>query len=391
MPAVFRSATTEGEALEDEQRMLAERVLMSLLVGGVAVGCTLILYPFFSAILWAGILVFTTWPAYERVRQRLRIRRTAAAALMVGITAVVVVLPLALAAPSGATDVEKLRAAVNTAIKGGLPGPPGWLSDVPAIGDLLANLWRHWAADLSLMVETFRPYFGIIAEGGFSLLLGIANGVVSFVFALFIAFFFYANGETIAARLQALIRRIAGERADRLIEVTGQTIRGTVYGILGTAIVQGILTAFGLWLSGVPRPVSLGAVAGFLAVFPIGAPLVWIPASLWLLGTGSTGWGIFLALYGVLAVSGADNVIRPWFISRGAQLPFVLTAIGVIGGALAFGLLGIFLGPVLLGVGFTLVNEWALDQSRPAGRPVVLAELSRSKARPGADSPPDAA
>jgi predicted PurR-regulated permease PerM len=132
-----------------------------------------------------------------------------------------------------------------------------------------------------------------------------------------------------------------------------------VYGILGTAIVQGVLTAFGLWLSGVPRPVLLGGIAGFLSVLPIGAPVIWIPAAIWLMGSGHLGWGIFLAIYGVVAVSGADSVIRPWFIARGAQLPFLLTVLGVLGGALAFGLLGIFLGPVLLGIGYTLVNEWA--------------------------------
>ena len=136
-------------------------------------------------------------------------------------------------------------------------------------------------------------------------------------------------------------------------------MRGVVYGILLTAIVQGVLTAFGLWLSGVPRPVLLGAVAGFLSVLPIGAPVVWIPAALWLMSSGHLGWGIFLAIYGVVAVSGANSVIRPWFIARGAQLPFLLTVLGVLGGAIAFGLLGIFLGPVLLGIGYTLVNEWA--------------------------------
>jgi len=138
-----------------------------------------------------------------------------------------------------------------------------------------------------------------------------------------------------------------------------------VYGILGTALVQGFLTAFGLWVSGVPRPVLLGAVAGFLAVLPIGAPLVWIPAAAWLLSTGHTGWGIFLVIYGITAISGADHLIRPVFIARGAQLPFLLTVLGVLGGALAFGLLGIFLGPVLLGVGFTLVVEFADARHRP--------------------------
>jgi predicted PurR-regulated permease PerM len=210
------------------------------------------------------------------------------------------------------------------------------------------------------MVEALGPYVGILLEGGLGLLLGLANGVLLFMLALFVAFFFYLYGEPIAARLRLILRRIAGARAERLIVITGATVRGVVYGILLTAIVQGILTAFGLWLSGVPRPVLLGAVAGFIAVLPIGAPVVWIPCALWLMSSGHLGWGVFLAVYGVVAVSGADSVIRPWFIARGAQLPFVLTVLGVLGGAIAFGLLGIFLGPVLLGIGYTLVNEWAV-------------------------------
>ena len=141
-----------------------------------------------------------------------------------------------------------------------------------------------------------------------------------------------------------------------------------VYGLLGTAIVQGILTAFGLFLSGVPRPLLLGLLAGGLSVLPIGAPVVWIPASLWLLAHGHTAWGIFLFVYGIVAVSGADSVIRPFFIARGAQLPFLLTMLGVLGGALAFGLLGIFVGPVLLGVGFTLVSEWTGTEEAGAAR-----------------------
>jgi predicted PurR-regulated permease PerM len=114
----------------------------------------------------------------------------------------------------------------------------------------------------------------------------------------------------------------------------------------------------------------LGGVAGFLSVLPIGAPVVWIPAALWLMGSGHIAWGVFLGVYGVVAVSGADSVIRPWFIARGAHLPFLLTILGVLGGVLAFGLLGIFLGPVLLGVGFTLMNEWAKAEERDDMPPV---------------------
>ena len=258
--------------------MTAERVLLALLLGGIGVGCVLVLYPFFSSLLWAAILVFTTWPVCEWLRSMRGCAAAPAAGVMVALTAVVLVLPLALAAPGGANDVNHLRGVIEDALRAGLPGAPDWVFDIPLIGQTLGDLWNRWAADISVMVEALRPYFGIVLEGGLGLLLGLANGVLLFVLALFIAFFFYLYGEPIAARLRVILQRIAGARAERLIDVTGATVRGVVYGILLTAIVQGILTAFGLWLSGVPRPVLLGAVAGFLSVLPIGAPVVWIPA-----------------------------------------------------------------------------------------------------------------
>ena len=347
--------------------MTLERILMGLLLGGIALGCTLVLWPFFSAILWAAILAYTTWPIYEWLRTRGHLGHLGAAGVMVATAFVTVVLPIALAVPGGADDVDQLRKALQAAIAAGLPGSPPWLREVPAVGPTLAGLWDSWAEDLTVMGEAFRPWFGMAAEFGLSLLLGLANGVLSFLLALVVAFFFFASGERLAGKIQTLLGHIAGSRAPRLIEVTGATIRGVVYGLLGTAIVQGILTTFGLWLSGVPRPLLLGLVAGGLSVLPVGAPVVWIPAALWLLAHGHTGWGIFLFVYGIVAVSGADSVIRPFFIARGAQLPFLLTMLGVLGGALAFGLLGVFVGPVLLGVGFTLVAEWSgPDEPGPA-------------------------
>lgn len=343
--------------------MIAERILMGMLIGGVAIGCVAVLYPFFSALLWGGILVYTTWPVQEWIRTRLHLGRVPAASIMVALTAVTLVLPLVLAAPGSADDIAALRHTAEDALRGGLPMSPAWLRDLPLIGPSTADLWDHWAADIGALLEAMRPYLGTILENGLSLLLGIANGVAMFLLALFVAFFFYVHGEPIAGRMVLILRRVAGDRAGRLIEVTGATVRGVVYGILGTAVVQGILTAFGLWLSGVPRPVLLGGVAGVLSVLPVGAPVIWIPAALWLLGTGHVAWGIFLGVYGGVAVSGADSVIRPWFIARGAHLPFLLTILGVLGGALAFGLLGIFLGPVLLGVGFTLLNEWVKEDT----------------------------
>jgi predicted PurR-regulated permease PerM len=339
--------------------VIAERILMGVLLVGIAVGCYLVLEPFLSAIFWSAILVFTTWPVFTWLRARLRGRSGAAAGIMILLTAVLIVLPLVLAAPAGADDIDLLRRAIEEKLAAGLPNAPGWVREIPLIGPTFGEYWDRWAADLSGIVEVFKPYFGMIAESGLKLMLSLAGGLLQFILSLVVAFFLYVSGDTLANHLERIVHRIAGERAPRLIEVTGNTVRGTVYGILGTALVQGLLTMFGLWLSGVPRPLLLGAVAGFIAVLPIGAPLVWIPASLWLLQDGHIGWGIFLFAYGLLIVSGSDNVIRPYFIARGAKLPFLLTILGVLGGAIAFGLLGIFLGPVLLAVGFTLVAEFA--------------------------------
>ena len=344
--------------------MIAERILMGLLLGGVAIGCVLVLYPFISALLWAAILVFTTWPVFEWLRNRLRLGSSAAAGAMVALTAVVVVLPIVLAAPSRADDIGMLRRVIEDALRSGLPASPDWLLELPLVGQTLGDLWNHWAADISAMLGAIQPYLGIVLENGLHLLLGIASGVLMFLLALFAAFFLYINGEAMAARLKMLLHRIAGKRAERLILVTGNTVRGVVYGVLGTAIVQGVLTAIGLGIAGVPRAMLLGGTAGLLAVLPVGSPLVWIPAALWLMGTGHLGWGIFLAVYGTVIISGADSIIRPWFIARGADLPFLLTVLGVLGGAVAFGLLGIFLGPVLLGVGYTLMNEWARETEK---------------------------
>ena len=365
--------------------VITERILMGLLLTGLAIGCYLVLAPFLPAIFWGAILVFTTWPVFRWLTHHLRLRDTWAAVVMVLLTAILIVLPIALVAPAGADDVKLLRGAVEDAIARGLPDAPSWVRRVPVVGNAITEYWDTWAADLSALGDALKPYFGMIVESGLKITLSIAGGVLQFLLALVVAFFFYATGDILAVHLARMIGRIAGERAPRLIEVTGATIRGTVYGILGTAVVQGFLTTFGLWISGVPRPLLLGAIAGFISVLPIGAPVIWIPAALWLLSAGHTGWGIFLGAYGLLIVSGSDNVIRPYFIARGAKLPFLVTILGVLGGALAFGLLGIFLGPVLLGVGFTLVAEFSSDGRLPTEQ--LAGFRSRAPDRPRLPEP----
>jgi predicted PurR-regulated permease PerM len=357
--------------------MIAEKLLMGLLIGGIALGCGFVLYPFLSAVLWAAILVYTTWPLFVWLRHNLRLPRVAAALFMVVLAALVIVLPLALAVPGGAADVKALRISLESWLAE-IPPAPHWLYALPLLGPSFTDTWNAWAADFSSMTSFFRPYLGTFAERGLSLLLGVAGGLVQFFIALFVAFFFWLSGHAIGPRVHVLMDRIAGPYGPRLVAATTRAIRGTVYGILGTAILQGFLTAFGLSLAGVPRVVLLGTVTAFLAVLPIGAPLIWIPGGLWLLAEGHTARGVFLLVYGVVVVSGSDHIIRPYFIARGAKIPFLLTVLGVLGGVLAFGALGIFLGPVLLAVGWMLVLDFAQMEA--------LAAVPAEAAQP---APPD--
>jgi predicted PurR-regulated permease PerM len=219
---------------------------MALLLGLVAIGCVEVLRPFFSAILWAAILVFSTWPIFLRARRRLRLGRTGAAALMVFGEAVLLLLPLAAAVPGGAADVEQLRSLAQRVLQAGLPPAPGWVWDVPILGARIGEVWNSWSADLSAMGDFLRPYLGAVAQFALSLVLGLADGLLQVVLALVIAFFFYASGDRLARVVTALLVRITGARAERLIAVTGATVRGVVYGLIGTAVVQGLLTALGL-------------------------------------------------------------------------------------------------------------------------------------------------
>ena len=375
-----------GQSRTGTGALSTERVLSGLLLAGVGIGCAFVLQRFASAILWAAILVFTTWPVFIWLQTRLRLARGWAAGLMVLRVAGRLLLPLAAAVPSGADDVAHIRREVEALLDNGPPSAPDWLRGLPLVGATLAEYWNGFVADFSGLGDLLRPYLGAILENGLTVLLGVAGGVLQFLLALFFAYFFWASGDVLAVQLRAILVRIAGDAADRLITVTGLVVRGTVYGILGTALVQGVLTGIGLYVTGVPRPVLLGAFAGLISVLPVGAPVVWIPASLWLLSEGRTGWGIFLAIYGAVLISGSDNIIRPYFIARGARLPFLLTIVGVLGGALAFGLLGIFVGPVLLGVGYILVAEYARGGGAPDVTPALGDGTQGAAGRGGAKS-----
>jgi predicted PurR-regulated permease PerM len=338
---------------------VTDRFLIWVLLGALIAGCLAVLQHFIAAIAWAAILTFTTWPIYGWLQARLRLPRAIAALLMITITALLVLLPLTLIAENGLQNAANLRRMINEVLIFGLPEAPPWVANIPVFGSTISDLWNHWSADLESLLSAVHPYLGTVAKEGLTLLIGFTDGVVRMGLALFIAFFFFMYGEALARHINGFLYRIIGGQAERLLKIVGATVRGAVYGILGTALVQGVMLSLGLWVSGVPNAATLALAGTFFSLVPGGGALIWVPAAIWLLSSGDDVAGIGLAAWCGIGISIADSFVRPWFIARGAHLPFILTLLGVLGGALAFGILGVFLGPVLLGVGFILAEEFS--------------------------------
>lgn len=345
------------------------RLIGLLAAGLLALACLLVLRPFVSALLGAVILVYCTWPIFRLLTQRLRLGPGSAAGVMVTLEFLLLGLPLLFAAPVKREDIEGIQGWIEGVLRDGLPDLSAVLLPIPLVGARLNEFWDTLAGDTSQLAGLLTPYAGLIAQQALGLLLVLLSGLAEVLLAILMAFFIYRDGPAIAAHCLRLLERLAGPRAAHLWNLTGVVTRGVVYGLLGTALAQGFLTAIGLWVAGVPQAVLLGVVAGVLSIIPAGAPLVWLPAAIWLFGTGAWGWGLFMLLYGVLVISSADNVIRPWLISRGADLPLLLTLLGALGGVFAFGFLGLFLGPVVLAVGYALLLDWGGVRQDPPAQP----------------------
>jgi predicted PurR-regulated permease PerM len=353
---------------ENRFEQIAGIVLVLLLV----IGCFVVLRPFVSAVLLALILSYSTWPIYAWCERILKGRKGLAATLMTLLVAAVLLVPLIILGSSLAEQGAAASGWVRGLFSDGPPGPPGWIANIPVVGTQLYEYWQGLAHNTAALLSELSEFGQYLLPAGEWLLSGAAilgHGTLQLALSLFIAFFFYRDGLDGARKLQSVARRLWGERALHLLDVVGATIKSVVYGTIGTAIAQSTLTALGLWLAGVPGVLLLGFLTFLVALTPIGAPLVWLPAAIWLFYADATGWAVFLVLWGLFVVGGADNIIRPYFISRGSDLPFVLVFLGVLGGTLAFGFLGLFLGPTLLATGYEIVRDWARVDPPPAPSP----------------------
>jgi predicted PurR-regulated permease PerM len=325
-------------------------------------GCILVLRPFFSSLLWAIILVFSTWPLHQRLKALLGGRNLPASMLMTLVLAAALILPMALLANALADTAEDAILQLRHSFPQdgtGIAAPPAWIASLPLVGGLLADLWRGLVTNTSDLLGTVLPYVAPLRDAAIRGGLGIGRGIIELAVSVLVAFFLYRDGALAAQLLHRSVGSVVGERAQHLIEVAAGTIRSVVYGVIGTAMIQAVLGLIGFWMLGVPQPFLLATCVFILGLFPVaGSSLVWIPVVIWQLSTGQLIAGAVMAVYGVLIIGGVDNFLKPYLISRGSRMPFLLVFFGVIGGVMTFGILGIFLGPMLLALGLALTREW---------------------------------
>ncbi|HYE36135.1 AI-2E family transporter [Methylocaldum sp.] len=336
-----------------------DRVTGIVIVIVLIMGCFVVLRPFLSAILWAVILSFSTWPVYQRIESTVAGRKGPASGLMVLLVAAVLIVPLALLGTSLAEDVTSLIEMMRQLLSEGLPAPPAWVVKLPVVGTWMHDRWQEMTGSGARLTEVLLKYLMPLRDWALRSAANLGESLLYLSLSVFIAFFLYRDGAALSARLEPLFTRIGGQRAPALLHVAGDTIKGVVYGIIGTALIQGILVGIGLWIAGVPRVLLLGVLTCVLSLIPIGPPLIWVPAAIWLFEKGATGWAVFLVIWGLLVVGLIDNFLKPYFIGKGSHLPFVVVFLGTLGGVMAFGFLGIFLGPTLLAIAYTAFQEWS--------------------------------
>jgi predicted PurR-regulated permease PerM len=407
------------------EQLLGMAALLLLLIGGFY-----ILKPFMTAIMWSVILGFSLWPAQRLLTRWFRGRRSLAAIFVAITVSLLLVGPIVLIGVGLADDAALLGKATKKWVESASEKPPEWTTKIPVVGDEVEGYWsdftlarKRWLERIDKGMQEVPPKAkvvgpdgeviedplsltnplveeakadalaedGLIDDGKIFELVGkffawarswlvgatvaVGTGLFQIALSIVLTFFILRDGQELGARVAVAASRIAGARGKRLITVAGNTVRGVVYGIIGTAVAQGILAGLGFGLAGVPAAALLGVLTFFLSAVPVGPPLVWVPATVWLFSEGKTGWAVFMLVWGIFIVSGIDNIIKPYLISHGSKIPFIIVFMGVIGGALAFGLVGVFLGPTLLAVAYRVIEEWssvnALLQSSQVEEPSI--------------------
>ena len=351
--------------MSDTQFDLTRNVLAVIFLG-LLIGTSLwVLLPFLPALVWATMIVVATWPIFLALERRLGGRRWAAVTLLTVLMLLVLIVPFAAAVSALVGNTDQIGAWISGLQNFKLPAAPDWLARVPLVGERISTAWTEWHANPEKLVATVVPYAQTFATWLLGQFGSVGMMVLHFLLVVIGCAILYSTGEQAVVGVRRFAQRLAGTRGDNSVTLAGQAIRGVALGVVVTAIVQSILAGLGLWVAGIPFAALLTAVIFLLGVAQLGPLPVMGLAVFWLYWSDHPGMGTFLLVWTVL-VGALDNVMRPILIKRGADLPLLLIFAGVVGGLVGFGLVGVFVGPVVLAVTYTLLNAWIADKLGPA-------------------------
>ena len=340
--------------------MLIERALALFLFGLLVLGVIVILRPLATSILFGAVFAIATWPL-RAMLVRVGFGRGLTASVLLIASLLLVAVPALLLAPSLAAKLTDAAHRLQQELEDLSDLPPGWVSGLPLVGDRLARVWIRVAAAGGDFRTLLEPYAEWLQSSAVGLAKGLADSVLQVLLSLIVAAMFWVNGDIVGQVMRELMGRLGGRAAVAALDAAGASLRSVAYGVVGTAIAQGILMSVGALIAGVPAPGLLGFIVMLLAISQVGAPLivlVWGGAGWLLFHQAQTLWGVFILVWGLLLVSTGDNLIRPWLISQGVKMPLALVILGVFGGFLSLGFLGLFVGPALLAAAFNLLRSW---------------------------------
>jgi len=344
------------------------RLVVSALILGIVLLTFTVLQPFIVPLIWGGILAYVSWPLNQRLLKALNGRTGLTALLTTLIVTALIIIPLAwlvlMLRAEGLSAYEQVQTFLFSH-----PTLPPALRDLPWIG-----AWaQHTLEQLSADPTTIKEQVVVMVEQSSvevsRLIGGVGRNAAKLFFAVLSLYFLLRDGPRVLRETGAVLEGIMGPRAHHYLVAVGDTTQAVVYALILGAIAQGVVAGIGYWIFGVQAPVLLGAATVLIALIPFGAPLVWGALATWLMITGHLWSGIGLLLWGAILVSWVDNIVRPLVISNATQMPFLLVVFGVLGGVLAFGLVGLFIGPVLLAVSLAIWREWLEEHQQPPAAP----------------------
>lgn len=323
-----------------------------------------ILHPFLVSLTWAAVICFVTWPVHRRVLKLTGDRRNVAASLMTILLTLMLVGPLAWLLILLQNELALIVPAVTRWLMQPDIALPAWVdSHLPWLAKETRRAWLQWHSDsahlkagLGNLLNVGLPQLGSLAGG-------IGRNVGKLVFTLIAAFFFYRDGEAVIQQLRRTLARLTRRQSDRYLQAAGDMTRAVVFGIVLTALSQAALAGIGYAFVGMPNPVFLTMMTFLLALVPFGTPFAWGGVALWLLIEGRPVEAVGMAIWGAGVVSTIDNIIRPLVISSATRISFLLVMFGVLGGLASFGMIGLFMGPVILAVASAIWQEWLIERS----------------------------